>query len=264
MSLLDPNQPWSEAEEIERFGANDEPIRISQAGLDLIKEFEGYHKRQPDGSCVAYLCPARVPTIGYGCTKGVRLGMRWTHDEAENGLRRELDECERAVIRYVTVPINQNQFDALVSFTYNCGVGALRRSTLLKKLNAKDYDGAEAQFQRWTRGGGRVLRGLVRRRKREAELFGRDMTPASEDMPQAVSEDSSGVKTLAKGASAVVAGGAAVEGAQAIPATTWESGMIMVGKMGSFAAANWQTVAAIGGVTAALMILPRFFKGAEE
>lgn len=163
--------------------------QITQAGLDLIKSFEGYHKTVKGSTdCVAYLCPARVWTIGYGCTEGVEPGMRWTHAEAETALRRELDKHERAVMRLVTVDLNDPRFDALVSFSYNVGSGALSKSTLLRKLNAGDYVGAEREFGKWTKGGGRVLKGLVRRRKAEALMFG--STPPSDepDMPQAVEE----------------------------------------------------------------------------
>jgi len=152
-------------------------MQISDAGLDLIKSFEGYLKRQANGDCTAYLCPAGVPTIGWGCTHGVRLGMRWTEQEATDGLRRELNDIEAAVNRYVTVPVNQNQYDALVSFTYNLGAGNLKKSTLLRKVNAGDFDGAEREFGKWVSarngaGGKRIVyRGLVRRRKAEAAMF---------------------------------------------------------------------------------------------
>ena len=162
-------------------------MKISTAGIDLIKSFEGYLKPRPDGSCEAYKCPAGVWTIGWGCTEGVRPGMVWTKDQAEFALRRELAKFEAAVTRLVTVPINQNQYDALVSFAYNCGEGALARSTILKRLNAGDVPGAAAAFGMWTKGGRRVLPGLVKRRQREADLFLSDM-PA-EPMPQAVSVD---------------------------------------------------------------------------
>lgn len=154
-----------------------EPMPISPEGLALVKHFEGYHEAQPDGSCVAYLCPAGVPTIGWGCTHGVQLGMRWTRDEAEAALMRELEVYARAVDRHVTVPLTTQQRDALVSFTFNLGETNLRKSTLLRKLNAGDYDGAEREFARWVKaskgaGGPKVVyAGLVRRRKAEAAMF---------------------------------------------------------------------------------------------
>ncbi|WP_319422750.1 lysozyme [Pleurocapsa sp. FMAR1] len=94
-----------------------------------------------------------------------------SHLEAERLLKEDLSIFEKAVTRFVTVPLNQNQFDALVSFTFNVGVGAFSKSTLLKLLNYKDYQKAANEFSRWTRGGGRILPGLINRRKDEHELF---------------------------------------------------------------------------------------------
>ena len=154
-----------------------EPHTLSQRGINLVKSFEGYHTRQADGSCVAYLDRLARPmiwTIGYGLTEGVYKGMHLSEAAAEAGLRRELGRHEKAVIRLVTVPLTQPQFDALVSFSYNVGSGALRRSTLLRKLNRGDYRGAQGSFAAWRMAGGKVYRGLVRRRKAEADLFGAD------------------------------------------------------------------------------------------
>lgn len=146
-------------------------MQISKKGLDLIRSFEGYLRKLPDGSCIAYRCPAGVWTIGWGCTEGVKEGMRWTKAEAEEALRREIAKHEMAVTRLVTVDLNQNQYDALVSFSYNVGSGALGKSTLLKKLNRRDFAGAQAEFMKWNKAGGKQLRGLSRRRAAEAELF---------------------------------------------------------------------------------------------
>ena len=140
-------------------------MRTHKAGIDLIKSFEGL-------SLVAYRCPANVLTIGYGHTAGVIEGMEIADEAgAEALLAQDLFIYERAVTRALEVTVNKNQFDALVSFTYNLGGGALRKSTLLRKLNAGDTEGAAMEFRRWTRAGGKVLRGLVRRRKAEEELF---------------------------------------------------------------------------------------------
>jgi len=162
-------------------------MKLSQAGIDFVKSFEGYHRRLPNGDCVAYLCPANVVTIGYGCTEGIKRGMVWTHAQALQALENELSKFEAAVNRLVTVEINQNEFDALVSFAYNCGEGALARSSILKCLNADDRAGAARGFALWNRGGGRVLPGLVRRRRDEAAMFLRPVEKSAEpDMPQAV------------------------------------------------------------------------------
>lgn len=162
-------------------------MNISDEGLRLIKSFEGFHTAQPDGSCVAYLCPAKVPTIGYGCTEGVTLGMRWTAEEVEAGLRREIAKHEAHVNRLVTVEISQNEFDSIVSLCYNIGAGALGNSTVLKRLNKGDRAGAAQAFSMWNKAGGKVLPGLVSRRAREASLF---LKPASAPdgpwMPQRV------------------------------------------------------------------------------
>jgi len=140
-------------------------MRISQTGIDLIKQFEGFRSK-------AYICPAGVLTIGYGSTgKHVQPGMSINTAYGEKLLREDVSRFESAVNRLVTVPMSQGQFDALVSFAFNVGEGALAKSTLLRKLNAGDYAGAAHEFKRWNRGGGRVLAGLVRRREAEAKLF---------------------------------------------------------------------------------------------
>jgi lysozyme len=139
--------------------------RIGKAGLDLIKEFEGLKLR-------AYLCPAKVWTIGYGSTgPHVTAGKVITNAEAEDLLKEDLARFERAVTGFVTVPLTQNQYDALVSFAFNVGISALERSTLLRRVNAKRFDDVPAEFLKWNRAGGRPLAGLTRRRAAEAALF---------------------------------------------------------------------------------------------
>lgn len=119
----------------------------------------------------AYLCPAGVWTIGYGHTKGAKPGMTITRQRAEALLKEDLLTAENTVNR-LHLKINQNQFDALVSFVFNVGSGNFLRSTLLKKIQANANDPAIAEeFNKWTRGGGRVLPGLVKRRQQEAELY---------------------------------------------------------------------------------------------
>lgn len=190
-------------------------MKLSDEGLRLIKSFEGYHTRLKDGSCAAYLCPAGVPTIGYGCTEGIKLGMVWTAEQAEEALRREIAKFENAVTKSVTVDINQNEFDALVSLAYNIGVAGFQRSSILRRLNKGDRKGAAQAFHMWNQGGGRVLPGLVSRRAREAALF---LKPAEkpEDpfMPQAVAASPEPAKPVNV---AVVSGTAAVAATQAIP-----------------------------------------------
>lgn len=144
---------------------------INQAGLHLIEEFEGLAKKLPDGKIAAYPDAVHVPTIGYGHTKGVYLGMVISCEQAESFLQEDLRVAEAAVSHLVKVSLNDNQFSALVSFVFNLGAGALSGSTLLRELNAGNYQAAADQFLRWTRAGGQVLQGLVRRRQAEQKLF---------------------------------------------------------------------------------------------
>lgn len=139
-------------------------MKIGSKGLELIKHFEGCELE-------AYKCPAGVWTIGYGHIKGVQEGMKITEMQAEEMLQSELIEYEGYINDLVEVELNQNQFDAMVSWVYNLGGGNLRSSTLLKVLNAGDYDGVPAQMLRWNKAGGKVLEGLTRRRQAEADLF---------------------------------------------------------------------------------------------
>lgn len=138
---------------------------VNDAGVALVREFEGCRLD-------AYRCPAGIPTIGYGATgPDIRMGMKWTQEEADERLAEDLARFAEGVERLVLVDLTDNQFAALVSFAYNVGLGALAGSTLLRKLNAGDYEGAADQFPRWNKGGGRVLPGLVRRRAAERDLF---------------------------------------------------------------------------------------------
>lgn len=144
-------------------------ITIPKQAIELIKKYEGFSSK-------AYLCPANVWTIGYGTTrvngKPVTSGMTCTEQQAEEYLKNDLQVFAKAVNRLVKVPLTENQFSALLSFTYNLGVGALEKSTLLKKLNEGSYWVAQSEFLKWIRAGGKILPGLVRRRGEEAELFG--------------------------------------------------------------------------------------------
>lgn len=134
-------------------------------GRNLIREFEGE-------KLTSYRCSAGVLTIGVGSTgPHVKPGMTITKAESDALFKKDLVRFEKAVNEAVKVPLTQNAFDSLVAFSFNVGISAFRSSTLLKKLNAGDYEGAADQFGRWTRAGGKVLAGLVRRRAAEAALF---------------------------------------------------------------------------------------------
>ena len=144
-------------------------MKTSSNGTALIREFEGF-------VASAYLGPAKVWTIGIGTTvypngTKVKKGDKCTQEQALEYLQHDLKSFEKTVNDSVKVPLSQNQFDALVSLSYNIGSGAFKNSTLLKKLNAKDYAGAADQFLVWNKGGGKVLKGLVRRRDAERALF---------------------------------------------------------------------------------------------
>ena len=144
--------------------SEDENMETSQNGIELIKEFEGRRLG-------AYQDSVGVWTIGYGHTKDVweeRLIIKSTADRL---LAEDLAEFEKYLDSLVKVELNQNQFDALISWTFNLGVGNLIESTLLKKLNAGDYDAIPDEIRRWNKAGGEVLEGLVRRREAEAALF---------------------------------------------------------------------------------------------
>lgn len=140
-------------------------MKIGKQGLDLIKSFEGLELE-------AYMpTPIDVPTIGYGHTKTVEMGMKITEKQAEDLLKKDLAWVEAVIAKNVTVPLTQPQYDALCSFIYNLGGTNFKRSTLLKKLNNKAYRGAADELPRWNRQGSKVLRGLTRRREAERALF---------------------------------------------------------------------------------------------
>lgn len=143
---------------------------INQAGIDLVKSFEGFHAS-------AYQCPAGVWTIGYGHTRGVKEGDVISPQEADLLLEEDLAHAGRSVQRLITVPLTDNQFAALVGFTFNLGEGNLKDSTLRAKLNAGDHDAVPSEMARWVKAtdpktGKKVtLRGLVRRRAAEGILW---------------------------------------------------------------------------------------------
>lgn len=144
-------------------------MKTSANGIAHIKEFEGFRGKR-------YLCPANKPTIGYGhvIVDSERVTL-WdadlTEEQATKLLMKDLVRFEDAVLAMVAVPLTQGQFDVLVSFAYNLGEAKLRSSTLLKLLNAGDYNGARKQINRWVYSNGKKLDGLIRRRARETEMF---------------------------------------------------------------------------------------------
>jgi len=153
-------------------------MQASAAAFKIIKKWEGLVDGDPDTPGLdPYLCPVGIPTIGWGSTwsfDGSRVTMDHrpiTEDEAQQLLEEEVEKTERYTSGLIKVPLTQNQFDALVSFTYNVGSGRLQGSTLRMKLNRRDYEGASNEFWKWRRGNGIILRGLVLRRAEETILF---------------------------------------------------------------------------------------------
>jgi lysozyme len=142
-------------------------MQMSDAGIDvMLKKFEGCKLK-------AYRCPANVLTIGFGHTSAagapeVTEGMTITQQQALDILHRDLSQYEQGVEKLVKVQLTQNQFDVLVDFAYNAGLGALAKSGLLRAVNAKNFDAVPDELMKWTKGGGKVLPGLVKRRQAEA------------------------------------------------------------------------------------------------
>jgi lysozyme len=145
-------------------------MKTSPNGLQLIRKYEGY-KSTP------YRCPAGLYTVGYGHVigNGLQLPDEWNRTlslgEINELLRTDLARFERGVLRYCPVYLTQSQFDALVSFSFNLGLGVLQRSTLRQKILRKDGEGAAKEILRYDKVGGRPLKGLTRRRQAEYRLF---------------------------------------------------------------------------------------------
>lgn len=138
---------------------------ITQQGIDLIKHFEGF-------SPTVYMCPAGLPTIGYGhLLKEGESYISITEDEAEELLRHDVQVAEKAVLRLINVPLTDGQFDALVSFTFNLGSGSLQSSTLRRVVNRRDHREVPTQLKRWVWSGGKKLKGLKLRRDAESILY---------------------------------------------------------------------------------------------
>lgn len=141
---------------------------VTEEGRELVRKWESFAPK-------VYICPAGYPTIGYGhVVKPVekdRFAGGITRLEAQELLKSDLRTAENAVLRYITVALDDGQFNALVSFTFNLGAGALQASTLRKVINRGDYEEAPEQFKRWVNAGGKKLKGLVRRRQEEADMF---------------------------------------------------------------------------------------------
>jgi lysozyme len=142
-------------------------MQTSDIGLALIQRFEGF-------SPTPYLCPAGIRTIGYGhvIQPWEKAALRVVDEDAASLLlRADVADAERAVHRFIAASLSQSQFDALVSFTFNLGAGALQRSTLRRVINRGEHDAVPRELMRWVWAGGRKLTGLARRRAAEAALY---------------------------------------------------------------------------------------------
>ena len=140
-------------------------MQTSEKGLDLIRKYEGLQ-------LAAYVCPGGKLTIGYGHTgPDVKAGNKIDVKQANELLTKDVQRFEKAVNELVTAPMTQGMFDALISFSFNLGAGSLKSSTLLKKLNADDLEGAADEFLKWNKAKGKALAGLTARRESERKLF---------------------------------------------------------------------------------------------
>ena len=181
-------------------------MKMSQEGINkLLKPFEGC-------KLVSYRCPAGIWTIGIGHTSAAGLpdvmaGLKITEDQANSILKADLVKFESYVNAMVKVPLSQNQYDVLVDVAYNIGPAALKNSTLLKRVNAKEFDKVPDELLKWTKGGGKILPGLVRRRHAEIAWWNESL--ADDDQEPRITPDVVPSKTMAKskqGNAAIVSG----------------------------------------------------------
>ena len=228
-------------------------MHMSQGGLDnLLKKFEGCKLK-------AYHCPAGVCTIGYGHTSAAGApevvdGMIITQAVADAILKRDIVKYEIAVMDLVKVKLTQNQFDVLVDFAYNAGVGNLKSSTMLKKINSGDFDAVPAELMKWTKGGGKVLPGLVRRRQAAGAWWSADQHV--EEQEQRTDPDPVPVRTMADSkqgnAALLTAGLGSVGVAKEIAAQAKDASDVADQFMGLLGNTNFVIMVAIIGAGAAI------------
>ena len=228
-------------------------MHMSQGGLDaLLKKFEGCKLK-------AYYCPAGVCTIGYGHTSAAGApqvvdGMIITQADAEDILKRDIVKYEIAVMDLVKVKLTQNQFDVLVDFAYNAGVGNLKSSTMLKKINSGDLDAVPAELMKWTKGGGKVLPGLVRRRQAAGAWWSADQHV--EEQEQRTDPDPVPVRTMADSkqgnAALLTAGLGSVGVAKEVAAQAKDASDVADQFMGLLSNTNFVIMVAIIGAGAAI------------
>lgn len=203
-------------------------MNINKATVDLVKEFEGFRAK-------AYKCPAGVWTIGYGTTASAGVGvtpkdgMTITKSDAEAYLQAALDKFADQIAPSITAPTNSNEFGAFVSLAYNIGPGAFKKSSALRLFNAGDKDGAAKAILMWNKAGGKVLKGLTRRREAERKLF---LTPVDGEfegrtsVAQSTTMQASAVQ-VASGAGAGIAAVGALDGTAQIVAMVFAGIVIL-------------------------------------
>jgi lysozyme len=233
-------------------------MQMSQEGIDaLLKKFEGCKLK-------AYRCPAGICTIGYGHTSAagapeVKDGMTITQKEADDILRRDLVKFETAVFGMVHQPLTQHQFDVLVDFAYNAGVGALQKSTLLKKVNAAQFDDVPAELMKWTKGkipgkGMQVLPGLVKRRQAEGAWW--VSGESHDEQEQRITPDPVPVRTMVESkqgnAAIITASLGGLGAAKEIAAQAQEASDTADQLMKLLGNTNFLIMAAIAGLAAAI------------
>lgn len=203
-------------------------MNINKATVDLVKEFEGFRAK-------AYKCPAGVWTIGYGTTASAGVGvtpkdgMTITKSDAEAYLQAALDKFADQIAPSITAPTNSNEFGAFVSLAYNIGPGAFKKSSALRLFNAGDKEGAAKAILMWNKAGGKVLKGLTRRREAERKLF---LTPVDGEfegrtsVAQSTTMQASAVQ-VASGAGAGIAAVGALDGTAQIVAMVFAGIVIL-------------------------------------
>lgn len=203
-------------------------MNINKATVDLVKEFEGFRAK-------AYKCPAGVWTIGYGTTASAGVGvtpkdgMTITKSDAEAYLQAALDKFADQIAPSITAPTNSNEFGAFVSLAYNIGPGAFKKSSALRLFNAGDKDGAAKAILMWNKAGGKVLKGLTRRREAERKLF---LTPVDGEfegrtsVAQSTTMQASAVQ-VASGAGAGIAAVGALDGTAQIVAMAFAGVVVL-------------------------------------
>lgn len=196
-------------------------MRTNDEGIALIKQWEGLKLE-------AYLCPANVWTIGYGHTRTARPGMKITAQEAERLLKDDLRKFETAVSNAVRIDLTENQFAALVSWTYNVGEGAMKSSTLIRKLNSGDYDSVPTELLKWNKVSGKVNRGLANRRAAEVGLWSKGSFVASREIEPQEPPQPSATAEAGKYGGMAAAAAAAAPAIASLSGIPWPVGVVLV------------------------------------